>query len=155
MGLGSDNASSKKGGDWALKSEGLRLVRACLQAADELEEWEVNNKSLHRASSHSEKVITSSNMSDDHLTSSSGEPLLEGKAAAPPPPVSTATKVNVYHAMRKRLAILFPHKQCLAAATDARLAVPIRSLLLDLVRLQIFSEPSQPTSPSAATTTRT
>ena len=143
MGLTSDNSASKKGGDWAFRSEALRLLRACLQCVNKIEESEI----IRYLQPQDEKA---GDAGDYVLSSDDGSASAQAQPSNTVP--STTTKANICRALRKRVGVLFPSNQCLPAAMDARLALPIRSVLLDLVRLQIFSNSDESTSPSAATT---
>ena len=124
--LGTNEKEETSGKPWAFRAESLGLVCACLEATKELE---TSGEGVGGLLSPSP---SSSSSRQDGSSSLSG----------------SGIKLDVLQGVKDRVAHLFPVADSLQAALDGQLPLPIRSLLLTLVRLQAFDTSSSSSSPA-------
>lgn len=122
--------------DWAFKAEGLALVRACLEAAAQLE----------RAQTIAEEELDVEGPSPvfDSVLGRGGSVGATMATADSPAPL----KLDAVQGVKERVAVLYPPEDCLAAAMDAHMPLPVRTLLLRLVKLQAFVATDRPRAPA-------
>jgi hypothetical protein len=124
--------------DWAFKAEGMALVCACLEAAAHLEQAQAEQRIAEEEELDAEgpsPVVGSpvpvaisrggSYGADEEDGPGSSSVSLQLDAAVP--------------GIRERVAALYPPEDCLAAAMDPTVPLPVRTLLLRLVKLQAFA----------------
>lgn len=121
---------------WAFKAEALALVYACLDTAAQLEEALAEmaaigeDEKLEGPSPVLESPAPTVSRAREHGAD-------EGVETAEPS--SRVKSLDAVQTVRERIAVLFPPRDCLTAAMDSRIPLPVRTLLLRLVKLQAFT----------------
>ena len=117
--------------DWPFKHEGLALVCACLDMAAQLEQAQAEQQTIVDEELDAEGPSPVNLQSPVPVVSRGGS-----YGAADP---ASTLKLDAVQGVRERIAVLYPPEDCLAVAMDATIPLPVRTLLLRLVKLQAFA----------------